>query len=263
MIQRLLKHKESVLAVINGEGHKHKLSLPTQSEWDKLNTTSKLLEPLELATKQLGGEKYVSASSALPMFSHLLVAYKTNEDDPGYVTRFKTALTTDLQARKDVLLMSMHVKVCTALDPRFKTLKSTCKPEREPVWNFIKNTIRELASDRPSLDRDVGPAPKSRKVLFDFESDDDSVEQEADEFTRYMMSPKPDDDAEPLLWWKSHAASFPNISTLARKYLCSPATSVPCERLFSKAGCVITKKRASLKPSTAEKLICLGGWLPE
>ena len=39
--------------------------------------------------------------------------------------------------------------------------------------------------------------------------------------------------------------------------LCCPATSVVSERVFSKAGDVITKKRNALAPSKAQKLVFL------
>ena len=48
-----------------------------------------------------------------------------------------------------------------------------------------------------------------------------------------------------LTWWKEHAARFPYLSQLARRYLAMPATSASVERLFSVAGQIVTAKRAS------------------
>ena len=266
MIDRLVKHRESVTAVLTNEGHKHKLSLLTSTEWDKLVVTSKLLKPLEAATKLLGGEEYTSVSTALPIIGHLLLKYRTSDDDPLYVTRFKTALTADLETRREVLLQSMHVKLSTALDPRFKQLKCIPKPEREPVWNFIKNTVKELYTEAED-GQEGSEAQRPRTVLYDYretesEGEDDSPAPQIqhDEFTRYMQLPQPDDDIDPLTWWKDHAGTLPMLTTIMRQHMCSPATSVPCERLFSKAGHIIDKKRSSLKPSQAEKLLCLNGW---
>ena len=38
-------------------------------------------------------------------------------------------------------------------------------------------------------------------------------------------------DSPPLMWWKEHAAQFPYLSQLARRYLAMPATSALVERL--------------------------------
>lgn len=46
-----------------------------------------------------------------------------------------------------------------------------------------------------------------------------------------------------LKYWKERGVNFPNLYVLAQNYLCMPATSVPCERIFSKAGEIISKKK--------------------
>ncbi len=42
-----------------------------------------------------------------------------------------------------------------------------------------------------------------------------------------------------------------------RKYLGLPASSCPCERLFSAAGNLFTQKRAALDDDLAEKIILI------
>jgi len=44
---------------------------------------------------------------------------------------------------------------------------------------------------------------------------------------------------------------------IAQRLLCFLATSVPCERLFSTSGNIITPKRASLDPKNANMLCFL------
>ena len=61
----------------------------------------------------------------------------------------------------------------------------------------------------------------------------------------------------PLDWWAENERRFPLLATLARRYLCIPATSAPSERLFSAAGLTIAKDRASLLPDVAQSLIFL------
>ena len=69
-------------------------------------------------------------------------------------------------------------------------------------------------------------------------------------------------DSPPLMWWKEHAAKFPYLSQLARRYLAMPATSASVERLFSVAGQVVTAKRASLDPETVTLLVFLHEAIP-
>ena len=61
----------------------------------------------------------------------------------------------------------------------------------------------------------------------------------------------------PLDWWKEKSGLLPNLALLAKKYLCIPATSAPVERVFSRAGLTISKKRNALNCDVASDLIFL------
>ena len=61
----------------------------------------------------------------------------------------------------------------------------------------------------------------------------------------------------PLTWWEKNAARYPTLAELARSLLCIPATSTPSERLFSAAGNIVSKKRASLSPEHVDMLTFL------
>jgi hypothetical protein len=74
---------------------------------------------------------------------------------------------------------------------------------------------------------------------------------------RYKTEPEIDMDMCPLEWWKLHHGAYPVMATLAKKYMGSPATTVPCERLFSLSGNIVTKKRASVDPTTLNKILLL------
>jgi hypothetical protein len=62
---------------------------------------------------------------------------------------------------------------------------------------------------------------------------------------------------DPLEWWKSRRAFNPILSKLAKKYLTFVATSVPSERIFSKAGQLIFDRRNRLKDKNLQKLLFL------
>ncbi len=50
----------------------------------------------------------------------------------------------------------------------------------------------------------------------------------------------------PLAWWKQYGHLFLTLSRLTRRYLATPATSCPVERLFSVSGQVTSSRRANL-----------------
>ena len=61
----------------------------------------------------------------------------------------------------------------------------------------------------------------------------------------------------PLDWWKLEANRLPLLSSVARKYLCACASSVPSERVFSVGGNIVNSKRNSLHPDKVNFLIFL------
>ena len=62
---------------------------------------------------------------------------------------------------------------------------------------------------------------------------------------------------DPLQWWKKYSSLMPKLSKVAKKYLIIPATSVPAERVFSKAGELVSARRARLKKSNVDMLLFL------
>ena len=66
----------------------------------------------------------------------------------------------------------------------------------------------------------------------------------------------------PLQWWKQHGHLFLTLSRLARRYLATPTTSAPVERLFSVAGQVDSSRRASLSSDNLTPLVFMNEALP-
>ena len=62
---------------------------------------------------------------------------------------------------------------------------------------------------------------------------------------------------DPLEWWSKNSRHYSTLVKLARKYLCITATSVPSERLFSKAGELISHKRSRMKPKNVNMFLFL------
>ena len=77
------------------------------------------------------------------------------------------------------------------------------------------------------------------------------------ELNTYFAERPPPAETEPLCWWKTNAPCYPCVSIIARKFLCIPATSVTSKQIFSAAGYVVSKLRASLSPENVDALLYL------
>ena len=77
------------------------------------------------------------------------------------------------------------------------------------------------------------------------------------EVKRYFEEQNIERKSDPLQWWKENGARFPHLMMLAKKYLAIPGSSVPSERLFSKAGELISEKRSQLKPKNMDTILFL------
>ena len=75
---------------------------------------------------------------------------------------------------------------------------------------------------------------------------------------QYLQYANIDRHEDPLAWWKHSSVHLPLLQELAKKYLCIPSTSVPAERLFSKADELVSVRRSSnIKPKNVNMLLFL------
>eukprot|EP01022_Parablepharisma_sp_SALTPOND_P021195 TRINITY_DN4096_c0_g1_i1.p5 TRINITY_DN4096_c0_g1~~TRINITY_DN4096_c0_g1_i1.p5 ORF type:complete len:109 (+),score=13.38 TRINITY_DN4096_c0_g1_i1:694-1020(+) len=61
----------------------------------------------------------------------------------------------------------------------------------------------------------------------------------------------------PLAWWNKNEEKIPIISAMAQDILAIPATSTPSERVFSKIGNIVDKRRQQLSARNVDLLIFL------
>ena len=62
-----------------------------------------------------------------------------------------------------------------------------------------------------------------------------------DELFRYKKQ-RVNINEDPLLWWSNHSIMFPKLALYAMERLAANGTSVPSERVFSKAGQLVNAK---------------------
>jgi len=69
--------------------------------------------------------------------------------------------------------------------------------------------------------------------------------------------PHQDLKCDVLTYWNEHKLVLAPLSNIAFKYLIIPATSVPSERIFSKAGQILSARRNRLLPKNLDTLVFL------
>jgi len=74
---------------------------------------------------------------------------------------------------------------------------------------------------------------------------------------QYLEMPYLNCKQSPLDFWKKNKNTFPELYMLQIKYLSVPATSVPSERVFSKAGLITNDRRNRLHPKHLDFIIFL------
>ncbi|KAJ8364362.1 hypothetical protein SKAU_G00131930 [Synaphobranchus kaupii] len=263
MVKRIQRNKAPLTTTLAQQNSK--VAMLTDQELAKLQKLEELLEPCRYVTELLGGEQYVSCSVVLPALRHLFRVMEPSDDDPVYVVRFKKVFTTDLAQRKDNTNLTW-LKIATALDPRFKDLKCLPKDERSEVWASVRDLVMgETHAQPPPAEPTEEPSPKKGRmsILLGSSDTDSDAEEESIEhcMDRYKAEPKMDMEGCPLQWWSKREEAHARLAPIARKYLSTPATTVPCKRLFSLSGHIIQKKRASMSPENVNKLVCLSNWL--
>ncbi|XP_029991479.1 zinc finger BED domain-containing protein 1-like [Sphaeramia orbicularis] len=265
MFQRLYDQREPVGADLsNLENDVSPLSC---AEYEMIHEALFLLQPFKAATTELSEEKRVSASKVIPLYrmlQHNLLEKLRHSKQPA-TQQLGTFLKDGLQARCGQY--EIVRPLATLLDPRFKNLGFGNPAKAQEAEKQLILECATLIQPAETSDPQIAPSSSSTADNSLWDMFDQKVKNKtttrsitADatiEVGKYLQEPFIPRSADPLAYWKERAVVFPHLHKLSNKFLCIPATSVPCERVFSKAGEVITKKRNRLHPSTAEKRIFL------
>lgn len=250
------------------------------NDWKVLEHLDDILEPFKRAIKVLEGEKYPTLSMAT-MYAFSLQQFVQNRtellnDRSDWHSRVRSFLRF-LKAGIKELCESLPEEafIASLLDPRYM---DTFIPEplRELYWNRLAELIEaerngeevqvpdmsQAAIVPPPQQARVGtrshPNPPPKKLSIEQIMDQNFSSKAACQATempyRNLGLVK---GVRALEWWRLKQGIYTLESRLARRYLAIPASSAPCERLFSTGGRVLEKRRASLKPETAKAIVLL------
>ena len=75
------------------------------------------------------------------------------------------------------------------------------------------------------------------------------------EIKAYLKTAQIGISEDPLKWWGMRAATLPILAQVAKVILAVPASSAPCERVFSKLARVNSKERSQMNPDLSNALL--------
>ena len=148
-------------------------------------------------------------------------------------------------------------KIACFLNPPTRRLRMFSAEEGQAIVDLVRGSLSAASSTAPTPSSLAVPT-KRKASLLDFSAfeDVDTLESDQDEIACYQDFVELT-DVDVIAFWSSNQELFPGLARLARKYLAVPAASTESERLFSKAGIVITDLRASLKTDKIEDILFL------
>lgn len=227
-----------------------------------------ILKVFDEVTKEVSSEKTVSLSK-MKILSRLMArqlrAFKDkNKDCPQEINELVNNLHKGLSERFGVISKNELVTQATLLDPRFKKQGfADDTTYRECYTNVVAKMKELIAQEQTQLTPQVTTVKGGNSSIW--EEFDETINQlqgshdpgsaaivELDKYLSEAYLPR---SSDPLNWWESRKLLYPRLYQLVLKRLCIPATSVPCERIFSKAGQICTEKRNRLTSSRIAQIL--------
>lgn len=211
---------------------------------------------MELLTRELSVEKYVMSSKIIPLIFCVESQIEKLSSTSDMARKLKIKLLEEITYRCGKIEQTNLLPICTLLDPRFKDMYF-----KDPIANskaqvhtnaFLRYNRRKQAQDVNVIINKYLTniyVPWLNIIFISF--------SDRDELRTYLERNVILRKDDPMIEWENSKTIYPELYKLARKYLCISATSVPSERLFSKAGATVSQSRNRLLGSTLSKLLFL------
>lgn len=244
------------------------------NEIDCLKEITKILNIFEQVTVEASGQNYVTLSKIIPMTHCLAESLANIQPQNESAKKLKMAFEAEIKKRFGAIEYAHLLSLSTILDPRFKgihhqeplalskSVKYINKLIKEQSQAILNSSSENEEHDQQRIESNIwtvhntlvyNKSAKKKKVDPDCQSHEMSL---------YMNNPVTNLKDNPLQVWEDTKHIYPNLYILAKRYLSPVGTSVPSERLFSKASATITQARNRLSGKALPKLLFLGS-LPD
>jgi len=267
MMERILKLKEpvlSTLAITNND-----LNCITEDEWQTVSSACEFLKIFDELTTEMSAENVVTISKQNLFYLFLLehlrkFVFNINmpRDIISMAAEIKATLDKYFKNLEDNDVQSQAI----FLDPRFKKYGFSSIDKFESCKINMGRKIQDInvrmSNDPVEDDQTTSIVPTSSSIWKQFDEQVSSVLGQNNpsvasiiELDKYLSENLLNRQQDPLKWWSDRKLLYPRLYEMVKRRLCVPATSVPSERVFSKAGMVLNNKRTRLTTDKVEKII--------
>ncbi|XP_018795545.1 PREDICTED: uncharacterized protein LOC108973011 [Bactrocera latifrons] len=225
------------------------LVMITSKEKDDMEILS-ILRPLEAMTVLLSGEQRARLSQVIPLVHCGREQIVSIAAKPPGAEELKDAVLNKLIAASGYIEHSLLLAASTLLDPRFKEIHF-----KDPLALSAEITVADDTVESVENEFDLW-APHKTLVHKRRRKDNDFTSPQ-DELRFYLNCQVFELSRNTIDDWEEMKTVVPKLYGLSKKYCHLLGTSVPAERLFSKAGATATEKRNRLTTKHLSKLLFL------
>ena len=232
----------------------------TTLEWETMEAVSIELETIASASTLLGADTEVTLSMIVPCLNKIKKSLtKPVKKANAVAEKLRMELLSTLQERfKDELIPSSLVFIATALDIRVKNLAT------DATWKELKRLVQARRDEILTHQPNYFSGYHSARAQAEYEDNSSLMNFVSDEIATVEEEPKllpidkqisnyigmEQEHTDPIIWFLSRKAQFPDLHDFAVKVLSIQASEVASERAFSLAGRIYSKERASMSPDT-------------
>ncbi|XP_045115035.1 E3 SUMO-protein ligase ZBED1-like isoform X2 [Portunus trituberculatus] len=269
-LERFTQLARCVSQVLLSGCHRTAPAMLTTEELAIVTDLVVVLSPFEDATNEVSGDKYMTASTVLPIVNclHNTVAEASfvNED----IMALNDALLDQIVWRLLPLEDNYLLASATILDPRFKMVHFRSPMRSSKVLQWISREMRAVVNGNPYEDSNTQQRKVERPCVFGslWNIHDRLTKQEAaavelpgssdelhPELKLYLKMPKVDRTQCPLKLWLDLEKSFPILARLAFKYLTVMGSSVASDSVVSHLNTTASDVRNRLSPAHINMLV--------
>lgn len=263
MIERYLELEKHVGPVLRASNSKKAPKNLFLEDIEILKDSAELMKIVGSAVNDASGSTYTTSSIIIPLSSCMRQQIEVVKTTTNSGKIFKQQLIEQMNRRFKDFESNKILTIATLFDPRFKNLHF----ERAMTTVYAKNEIKSIIEiTSPPSESTNKPAPKTinknslwsrHEAMLSRVGESDVTSDIDTQLNQYLREPYMDMDTDPIQAWKTLKFSFPKMYEVAIRYLSIQGSSVPSERLFSKAGTIVSQERSRLLGKRVNKLVFL------